>query len=203
MDRCVLTKWAVRLRESSRIALRESIAATVAIIESLVAKGLSGFLPPGRYVSTHKCYTVPFDCQHISSRNQRRGHPTNLGFSLCCVIIPLTVYHVHLKTTSTFDALMLEKLSMCAKVVHDLSRLHDPGRFFQSLMNVTLAVVERCRQQQGSQQQGANNPTDMLCDTDMDQTNVPLPGLVLHSRIIQFQNRAYADGIPESVDLVP
>jgi hypothetical protein len=31
------------------MALRESVAATVAILESLEAQALSAFLPPGRY----------------------------------------------------------------------------------------------------------------------------------------------------------
>ncbi len=48
VDTSVLTKWAIRLRESSRISLRESVATTVAIVETLVTEGLSAFLPPGR-----------------------------------------------------------------------------------------------------------------------------------------------------------
>ncbi|EXJ76135.1 uncharacterized protein A1O5_00643 [Cladophialophora psammophila CBS 110553] len=49
VDKDGLTSWAMRLREASRMALRESVAATVAILESLEAHALCAFLPPGRY----------------------------------------------------------------------------------------------------------------------------------------------------------
>ncbi|KAK5461983.1 hypothetical protein LTR20_005932 [Exophiala xenobiotica] len=168
VDKDGLTSWAMRLREASRMALRESVAATVAILESLEAHALSAFLPPG---------------------------------SLCCVMIPLTIFYVHLKTTSNYDPLMLEKLAMCSRVTRTLSSLHDPAGFFHALMNATLAMVDRYRLPSEHLGHGLTSKADDKATDDsrgMGQTIVPLPGLSLHSSIIRLQNLAYAKGVPES-----
>ncbi|KEF54508.1 uncharacterized protein A1O9_09675 [Exophiala aquamarina CBS 119918] len=168
VDKDGLTSWAMRLREASRMALRESVAATVAILESLEAQALSAFLPPG---------------------------------SLCCVMIPMTIFYVQLKTTSNYDPLMLEKLAMCSRVTRTLSSLHDPAGFFHALMNATLAMVDRYRLPSEHLGHGLPGKADDKATDDSrgtGQTIVPLPGLNLHSSIIRLQNLAYAKGVPES-----
>ncbi|KAJ9504281.1 hypothetical protein H2202_000337 [Exophiala xenobiotica] len=121
--------------------------------------------------------------------------------SLCCVMIPLTIFYVHLKTTSNYDPLMLEKLAMCSRVTRTLSSLHDPAGFFHALMNATLAMVDRYRLPSEHLGHGLTSKADDKATDDsrgMGQAIVPLPGLSLHSSIIRLQNLAYAKGVPES-----
>ncbi|KAK5050545.1 hypothetical protein LTR84_003826 [Exophiala bonariae] len=169
VDKDGLTPWAMRLREASRVALRESVAATISILEGVEADALSAFLPPG---------------------------------SLCCVMIPLTILYTHLKTTSNYEPLMLEKLAMCSRFTRTLSSLHDPAGFFHALMNATLAMVDRYRLAQDNLVRGLPGKADGGGADDptrgTGQVIVPLPGLSLHSSIIRLQNLAYAKGVPES-----
>jgi hypothetical protein len=112
-------------------------------------------------------------------------------------MIPMTIFYVHLKTTSNYDPVMLEKLAMCSRVTRTLSSLHDPAGFFHALMNATLAMVDRYRLP--SEHLGHGLPDKVMDDSrGTGQTVVPLPGLSLHSAIIRLQNLAYAKGVPDS-----
>jgi hypothetical protein len=112
-------------------------------------------------------------------------------------MIPMTINHLFVKSTTRFDHVPVRDLAICARAFRSLANRYEVIDFFQALLDASLKLAHACMIFNAEATPEWCKPfeedgNDAESHSNMSGLSVPPPAI--HSTVIGFQDASLARG---------